>query len=77
MSLPKPNADTTVVITGASSGIGAEIARGLGGAVGIHWCWLRDDENGSTSSPMSFAERTRSPSMSCRLISMTPRRALS
>jgi short-subunit dehydrogenase len=30
MSLPKPNADTTVVITGASSGIGAEIARGLG-----------------------------------------------
>ena len=30
MSLPKPNANTTVVITGASSGIGAEIARGLG-----------------------------------------------
>ena len=30
MSLPKPNADTTVVITGASSGIGTEIARGLG-----------------------------------------------
>jgi uncharacterized protein len=30
MSLPRPNADTLVVITGASSGIGAEIARGLG-----------------------------------------------
>ena len=30
MSLPKPNADTTVVVTGASSGIGAEVARGLG-----------------------------------------------
>ena len=30
MSLPKPNADTPVVITGASSGIGTEIARGLG-----------------------------------------------
>jgi uncharacterized protein len=30
MSLPKPNADNTVFITGASSGIGAEIARGLG-----------------------------------------------
>jgi short-subunit dehydrogenase len=29
MSLPKPNADTTVVVTGASSGIGTEIARGL------------------------------------------------
>jgi short-subunit dehydrogenase len=31
VSLPKPNADTTVVITGASSGIGTEIARGLAG----------------------------------------------
>ena len=30
MSLPQPNADATVVITGASSGIGHEIARGLG-----------------------------------------------
>lgn len=29
MSLPKPSADTTIVITGASSGIGTEIARGL------------------------------------------------
>lgn len=29
MSLPKPDIDTTVVITGASSGIGAELARGL------------------------------------------------
>ncbi len=29
MSLPKPNTHTTVVITGASSGIGAEMARGL------------------------------------------------
>jgi uncharacterized protein len=30
MSLPKPDNQTTVVITGASSGIGAELARGLG-----------------------------------------------
>ncbi len=30
MSLPKPAANSTVVITGASSGIGSEIARGLG-----------------------------------------------
>ncbi|MBW0017740.1 MAG: SDR family oxidoreductase [Mycobacterium sp.] len=29
MSLPKPTNDTTVVITGASSGIGAELAQGL------------------------------------------------
>ena len=29
MSLPEPNADTTVVVTGASSGIGTELARGL------------------------------------------------
>lgn len=29
MSLPKPAIQTTVVITGASSGIGAELARGL------------------------------------------------
>jgi short-subunit dehydrogenase len=29
MSLPKPSTDTTVVITGASSGIGTELARGL------------------------------------------------
>ena len=29
MSLPKPDHRTTVVITGASSGIGAELARGL------------------------------------------------
>ena len=29
MSLPKPDNETTVVITGASSGIGAELARGL------------------------------------------------
>lgn len=29
MSLPKPDTDNTVVITGASSGIGAELARGL------------------------------------------------
>jgi short-subunit dehydrogenase len=29
VSLPKPSADTTVVITGASSGIGTELARGL------------------------------------------------
>ncbi len=29
MSLPKPDTDTTVVITGASSGIGSELARGL------------------------------------------------
>jgi uncharacterized protein len=29
MSLPKPSTDTTVVVTGASSGIGTEIARGL------------------------------------------------
>lgn len=29
MSLPKPSADSTVVITGASSGIGTELARGL------------------------------------------------
>ena len=28
MSLPKPNTQTTVVITGASSGIGSELARG-------------------------------------------------
>lgn len=31
MSLPQPSADTTVVITGASSGIGTELARGLAG----------------------------------------------
>ena len=31
MSLPKPSADTVVVITGASSGIGTELARGLAG----------------------------------------------
>ncbi len=31
MSLPKPSPDATVLITGASSGIGAEIARGLAG----------------------------------------------
>lgn len=30
MSLPAPDADTPVLVTGASSGIGAEIARGLG-----------------------------------------------
>ncbi|WP_313675620.1 SDR family oxidoreductase [Mycolicibacterium sp.] len=30
MSLPEPGAGSTVVVTGASSGIGAEIARGLG-----------------------------------------------
>lgn len=30
MSLPQAAADTTIVVTGASSGIGAEIARGLG-----------------------------------------------
>jgi uncharacterized protein len=30
MSLPKPDDQATVVITGASSGIGAELARGLG-----------------------------------------------
>lgn len=29
MSLPKPNLDATVVVTGASSGIGTELARGL------------------------------------------------
>src|SRR6201995_1385275 len=29
MSLPNPDTETTVVITGASSGIGAELARGL------------------------------------------------
>jgi uncharacterized protein len=29
MSLPKPSSQTTVVITGASSGIGTELARGL------------------------------------------------
>jgi uncharacterized protein len=29
MSLPQPSTDTTVVITGASSGIGTELARGL------------------------------------------------
>ncbi|MBV8929154.1 MAG: SDR family oxidoreductase [Mycobacteriaceae bacterium] len=29
MTLPKPNVDTTVVITGASSGIGTELARGF------------------------------------------------
>jgi uncharacterized protein len=29
MSLPKPNSQTTVVITGASSGIGTELSRGL------------------------------------------------
>src|SRR6478735_2546257 len=29
MSLPEPNSDATVVVTGASSGIGAQIARGL------------------------------------------------
>jgi short-subunit dehydrogenase len=29
MSLPKPSSDTMVVITGASSGIGTELARGL------------------------------------------------
>jgi short-subunit dehydrogenase len=31
MSLPKPNNETTVVITGASSGIGVELAKGLAG----------------------------------------------
>ena len=29
MSLPKPNKQSTVVITGASSGIGTELAKGL------------------------------------------------
>jgi NAD(P)-dependent dehydrogenase (short-subunit alcohol dehydrogenase family) len=31
MSLPRPSADTVVVVTGASSGIGTELARGLAG----------------------------------------------
>jgi short-subunit dehydrogenase len=31
MSLPKPNNETTVVITGASSGIGVELGKGLAG----------------------------------------------
>ena len=35
MSLPKPNTATSVFVTGASSGIGAEIARGLG-RLGYH-----------------------------------------
>jgi len=29
MSLPQPNSDAIVVVTGASSGIGTELARGL------------------------------------------------
>ena len=29
MSLPEPNSDAIVVVTGASSGIGTELARGL------------------------------------------------
>jgi hypothetical protein len=60
MSLPQPNSDAIVVVTGASSGIGAELARGWR-AVDIRYCSPHGAGNALLSFPMSFAQSTRSP----------------
>ena len=56
MSLPTPRDDTTCVVTGASSGIGAEIARDLAGR-GHHVTLVARREDKLTDLAAQLADR--------------------
>jgi len=77
MSLPPPAADRTCLVTGASSGIGAEIARVLASrGYGVSLVARREEALNELAEALRTAHKVRAETFACDLTDDAARRAL-
>jgi short-subunit dehydrogenase len=77
MSLPSPGPDRTCIVTGASSGIGAEIARELAGrGLGVTLVARREDRLRELASSIASTSAVRTEVVTADLSDIDSRRAL-